>query len=144
MEKELLAGVDAEVSKLQEFYDINTTTSDDFSFLDKMIQVNLGEIRTFIQVSLLRPIMKAFSQNNHSTKIDRIVDQLLFDEVNHISYSAEIIEVLQHKFPKDTVQALFEKRSRELDDETKEEVGGDLSGFVIDRINSNDVEIVDI
>ena len=54
--------------------------------------MNIGEIRTRIHQLLLRPVVILHSPPDKHTKLNRILDSLLVDETQHVSYTARLIE----------------------------------------------------
>jgi hypothetical protein len=61
--------------------------------LNSAILINLHEIKALILEHLLRPIMLAYCSPEQQARVSRLTNLLISDEVRHIRYSAEFIEI---------------------------------------------------
>ena len=64
---------------------------DDRFMMDQLIQVNLLEIRALILQLLLRPVLQAYAQPKDLAQVTRMTDRFIYDETQHIAYSAHCI-----------------------------------------------------
>jgi hypothetical protein len=91
--------------------------------LDDLVQMNIGEIRTRIHQLLLRPVISAFCPEASADRLGRVLDSLLEDETRHIQYTARLIEAAANRGQDDFVLATMERRLREFNEITMNEVG---------------------
>jgi hypothetical protein len=66
-------------------------TLDEKIMMDQLIMINLLEIRALILQLLLRPVLQAYAQLAELEKVTRMSDQFIYDETQHIAYSAHCI-----------------------------------------------------
>lgn len=59
--------------------------------IDQLIQVNLLEIRALILQLLLRPVLLAYAEPQDLAQVTSMCDRFIFDETQHIAYSAYCI-----------------------------------------------------
>jgi hypothetical protein len=59
--------------------------------MDQLIMVNLLEIRALVLQLLLRPVLQAYAKPAELEKVTRMSDQFIYDETQHIAYSAHCI-----------------------------------------------------
>ncbi len=59
--------------------------------IDRLIQINLLEIRALILQLLLRPVLLAYAQPQDLEQVRRMCDRFIYDETQHIAYSADCI-----------------------------------------------------
>jgi hypothetical protein len=60
--------------------------------LDDLIQMNIAEIRTRIHHLLQRPMLSAHCSSDRRSKLQPLMDKLLYDETSHVHYTAARIE----------------------------------------------------
>lgn len=60
--------------------------------LDSVLLINLHEVKALILERLLRPLLCAYAEPESQQGILRIADRLILDEVEHIRYTAQLIE----------------------------------------------------
>lgn len=60
-------------------------------FIDEIIQINLGEIRTLVHMHFLGPVIFSLTKPERKDKTSEIIQGLANDEIIHISYAARII-----------------------------------------------------
>jgi hypothetical protein len=93
--------------------------------LNSMLLVNLYEIKALYLEHLLRPVVTAYANETSITKLDRMMALLIRDEINHIRYSAEIINIAcQNGYRSYCEQALSEFTST-LDRVVEAELDGE-------------------
>jgi hypothetical protein len=61
-------------------------------FIDHLLKINMGEIRTRIHMHLLAPVIFNLTPVEHQAEMARILDGLDRDEVRHIAYTVQILE----------------------------------------------------
>ncbi len=60
--------------------------------LDSLLLINLHEVKALLLQRLLRPLLSAYAAPESRQGVLRIADRLLWDEVEHIRYTAQLIE----------------------------------------------------
>jgi len=90
--------------------------------IDEIIQVNLVEIRSLILQLLLRPVVLAYAPSSAQTKITRMLNGLVRDEIQHIAYSAGILETEVARGHAEFVRFSMISRQADLNSITCEEV----------------------
>ena len=68
------------------------TRIDDDVFMQGLMQVNMGEIRTRLHMHLLSPIFYNMTPKENQAEVGRLLEGLEQDEVRHIAYTVEILE----------------------------------------------------
>jgi hypothetical protein len=91
--------------------------------VDDYIQMNISEMRTTIHHTLQREALSAHCPPENQARITAILDSLLRDEVNHVRYTAELIDQKAQSMEPEKFQALFSKRMRDFSEITREELG---------------------
>jgi len=91
--------------------------------VDDYIQMNIAEIRTTIHHFMQRPALTAHCPPHNTRRVTKVLDSVLRDELNHIAYSAILIESKAEDLEPDEFQALFCKRVRDFNRLTSEELG---------------------
>jgi len=93
--------------------------------IDDLIQMNIAEIRTLVHHMLQRPVIMAFCDNDRKAHLVKLLDSLLFDEIKHITYTAELIEksAASDKGTKSLVNQLMADRLRDFNELTEQELG---------------------
>jgi hypothetical protein len=99
-------------------------------FLDHMVQINLGELRTRYQVKLFKQIVEVACPQNNIRKACSLVDKLTDDENRHVAYSAMVIEDLIPIVGFDECLEIAAVRHHELNIDSFVESGGDLDGVI--------------
>ena len=89
--------------------------------VDDYIQMNIAEIRTTIHHLMQRPVLAAHCPPDNLRRATKVLDSILRDELNHIAYSAVLVESKADSV--DDVQSLFCKRVRDFNRITSEELG---------------------
>ena len=83
--------------------------------------MNIAEIRTSIHHLMQRVALENFCPSENKSLINTILDALLKDELNHVAYTAKLIEQKSAKTP-NNLQELFTQRMRNFNDITKDEL----------------------
>jgi hypothetical protein len=65
---------------------------DDDLFMNGLMQVNIGEIRTRLHMHLLAPVFYNMTPKENQPEVGRLLEGLEHDEVRHIAYTVEILE----------------------------------------------------
>ena len=91
--------------------------------IDDYIQMNISEMRTTIHHTLQREALALHCPEEHQDRITAILDSLLRDELNHVCYTAELIEEKAAAMDEAKFHALFAKRMHDFSDITREELG---------------------
>jgi hypothetical protein len=68
-----------------------TDRVNDVVMMDRLILINLLEIRALILQLLLRPVLLAYAQPQDCAQVRRMCDRFISDETQHIAYSAYCI-----------------------------------------------------
>jgi hypothetical protein len=90
--------------------------------LDDLIQMNIAEIRTTIHHLLQRPMLLEHCAADRRDKVVRVLDCLLRDEVEHVAYTARLIEACAASVGPDAVKRLFAERLQDFNDVTRAEL----------------------
>lgn len=90
--------------------------------IDDFIQMNIAEIRTTIHHLMQRRALLGHSPPAHQTKMQRILDALLRDELNHVAYTAVIIDELARRRPLPEAMHIFTARVRDFNEITNREL----------------------
>lgn len=91
--------------------------------LDALVQMNLGEIRTRINMLLMRPVLVACCPPAGRRRLGRMVHGLLADETRHIGYTAALIEAAAARGRAGLVRRTLERRLAQFNALTVAEVG---------------------
>jgi hypothetical protein len=90
--------------------------------IDDFVQMNIAEIRTTIHHLMQRAPLAEHSPPATRGQIRMIQDALLRDELNHVAYTAVLIERLSQTLPSDSLRALFRRRFRDFNQITNDEL----------------------
>jgi hypothetical protein len=91
--------------------------------IDDYIQMNIAEIRTAIHHTLQRPALEARAPAENLPRVSKILDAILRDELNHVSYTAVLIEKKALDIVPGALDALFRRRLSDFSDITRGELG---------------------
>ena len=94
--------------------------------LDDFLQMNIAEIRTAVHHTLQRPMLNSHAPERNGSKIKRLQDDLLSDELRHIAYTGALIERMASGLDTDDLLALVRQRLREFNEMTSVELGGSV------------------
>jgi hypothetical protein len=89
--------------------------------LDNLIQMNIGEIRTRAHMFMIGPVLTALSPRGNQEKVDGILSGLVFDEVTHIGYTAQLMEEFCRSGHKALISELYKRRLRDFNSYTIEQ-----------------------
>ena len=95
----------------------------------ELIHINLIEIRALILQLLLRPVLQAYVTPEALSKLTRMSDLLIHDEVNHIGYSAYCIEEFIKHGNNELVREMMIDRQAAINKLTLEDL--ELEGIVL-------------
>lgn len=101
----------------------------DQDILDHLVQMNLGEIRTRVHISMIAPLVSAVTPPVNRAKVEKLLASLVSDETAHVAYTARHIERFCAKRGTDEVASLFKKRLRDLHDYTIDETRTAVSAY---------------
>ena len=96
--------------------------------LDKIIQINLGEIRTLIHQMLLEPMLLEYSKSASKPVVGRLLHSLRQDESRHIAYTSKIIKAYGDHGYKEFIWQTMHCRLAAFNEITLDQV----SGLIID------------
>ncbi|RON43375.1 hypothetical protein BK666_20025 [Pseudomonas frederiksbergensis] len=82
--------------------------------IDHLVQMNLGEIRTRIHISMIAPIIVAFTPEINRSKVKALLAALVDDETSHIAYTAKHLERFANTIGVQKIKELFVRRLRDL------------------------------
>lgn len=91
--------------------------------VDDYMQMNIAEIRTTIHHLMQRQALAEHCPQQNMPRATKILDSLLRDELSHVAYTAVLIEEKAKTTDPDEFQRLFNKRFRDFNNITKEELG---------------------
>jgi hypothetical protein len=91
--------------------------------LDDFVQMNIAEIRTTIHHLMQRTALKAHCPEENWPRVQKVLDSLLLDELDHVGYTAEIIESMWLPQDADGVEKLYGKRLNDFNAITLDELG---------------------
>jgi hypothetical protein len=91
--------------------------------IDDFLQMNIAEIRTTIHHLMQRLALADHAPPENRAQITTILDSLLRDELNHVAYTAVLIDRLARNVASPNIAALFRKRFRDFNQITNEELG---------------------
>jgi rubrerythrin len=92
--------------------------------LDELIQMNVGEIRTRINLMLLAPVLTVLCPARARRRLRRMLGALMKDEARHICYTARLIESAMRRGEDQVVRHTMARRLAEFNRITRAEVGG--------------------
>lgn len=78
--------------------------------IDHLVQMNIGEIRTRIHMYLLAPVIHAFTPAENKSRVEKILQGLVLDEVRHIGYTARLMEQWSQTGDAERVRNLYKER----------------------------------
>lgn len=96
---------------------------------DHLVQMNLGEIRTRIHISMIAPLVSALSPAETRLKVEKLLASLVNDETKHIAYTAKHLERMSEELGTNFLQCLFIKRTQDLHNHTVAETKGALYAY---------------
>ena len=114
LRKELFALDSAEISK-------DTAILTEAHIVDHLVQMNLGEIRTRVHISLIAPLISAFTPEMNRPKVQKLLASLVDDETSHIAYTAKHLEAMLPGIGSEAMNQLFTRRLRDLHQYTLDE-----------------------
>ncbi|TAZ73925.1 hypothetical protein ELH70_15335 [Rhizobium ruizarguesonis] len=82
--------------------------------IDNMIQMNIGEIRTRSHMFMIGPVLTAYAPREYKERVDGILGGLVYDEVTHIGYTANIMEEWCRNGHKKLIKDLYKRRLRDF------------------------------
>lgn len=91
--------------------------------LDDFVQMNIAEIRTTIHHLMQRTALQAHCPPENWPRVEKVLDSLLVDELDHVGYTAEIIESMCLTRSPDEVSALYARRLNDFNAITLDELG---------------------
>jgi hypothetical protein len=91
--------------------------------IDDYVQMNIAEIRTTIHHTMQREALARHCPPDNVPGVTKILDAILRDELNHVGYTAELIERKAVDASPSAFQALFSKRLQDFSQITREELG---------------------
>ena len=94
--------------------------------LDDFLQMNIAEVRTAIHHTLQRPALAEHCPATSLATITKLHDVLLADELNHIAYTAVLIERGARDTDPDRLAGLFRRRFHDFNAITTEELGDNV------------------
>lgn len=89
--------------------------------LDDLIQMNIAEIRTRIHQLLQRPMLIAHCEPERRSRLLARLDSLARDELNHVAYTAQLIERSAQEGRSEDVMGLMRERVHDFNEVTREE-----------------------
>lgn len=99
------------------------------AIIDHLVQMNLGEIRTRVHISMIAPLISAFTPLENKQKVERLLTSLIDDETAHIAYTAKHLERLCPSIGVEELQKLFVRRLRDLHDYTIDETKAAVKAY---------------
>jgi hypothetical protein len=94
--------------------------------IDDFLQMNIAEIRTAIHHTMQRPMLAQHCPPAQLARITAMHDALLRDELNHIAYTALLVEEIGRDADPVRLAALFRKRLHDFNTITTDELGGNV------------------
>lgn len=110
-------------SMAQDVYAVENSPYAHAPSIDDYIQMNIAEIRTTIHHTLQREAIGEHCPPENHERATNILDSLMRDELNHVGYTAELIERRSKSMEPAKFQALFTRRLRDFSAITREELG---------------------
>ncbi len=96
--------------------------------LDELIQMNIAEMRTRVQHLFQRPVLLRYARPAQRPRVRRILDSLLADETRHVGYTARQSERLGRESGRHAVMELMQRRVRDFNELTDNEIAGRTLG----------------
>jgi hypothetical protein len=90
--------------------------------VDELIQMNIAEIRTRIYHLMQRPVLLDRYCKAQRPRVRQLLDWLLFDETQHIAYTARLIDRAAEASGGEQVIELMRERVKDFNEITEEEV----------------------
>ncbi|PGU19085.1 hypothetical protein [Bacillus thuringiensis] len=99
--------------------------------IDHLVQMNIGEIRTRLHMQLLAPVIHAFAPTENKLRVRRILEGLVLDEVNHIGYTAKLMEswAASGKVHRELIFNLYQRRLEDFNLVTIQETESAIHSF---------------
>ncbi|TGQ21266.1 hypothetical protein EN860_014195 [Mesorhizobium sp. M00.F.Ca.ET.217.01.1.1] len=97
--------------------------------VDNMVQMNIGEIRTRSHMFMIGPVLTAFSPQAHRETVDGILSGLVYDEVTHIGYTANIMEEWCRNGHKKLIAGLYKRRLKDFNKFTVDQTRASLETY---------------
>jgi len=91
--------------------------------VDDYVQMNIAEIRTAIHHTMQRGALTRHAHPESMSGITKILDAILVDELNHVGYSAELIQQKVSSLPPDALAELVARRLQDFSQITRDELG---------------------
>lgn len=104
--------------------------------VDHLVQMNLGEIRTRVHISMIAPLIAAFTPVANRQKVEKLLASLVDDETSHIAYTAKHLEAMSDRIGAEAIARLFSRRLRDLHQYTLDETAEALAKYAPDMANS--------
>jgi hypothetical protein len=82
------------------------------SFMDHLMQVNMGEIRTRIHMQMLAPVFYNVTPKEFQPQVGRMLERLEQDEIRHIAYTVNILETWARNGEAKRMTELYAERLR--------------------------------
>jgi hypothetical protein len=89
--------------------------------IDDLVQMNIAEIRTTLHHLMQRKAVFRHAPLENQQSINKILDSLLVDELNHVGYTAELIESKSSDIGEAKLNQLYECRLRDFNQITIDE-----------------------
>lgn len=99
----------------------DSATLTDAEIVDHLVQMNLGEIRTRVHISMIAPLISAFTPAANRPKVEKLLASLVDDETSHIAYTAKHLEAMSARIGAEIISQLFSRRLRDLHQYTLDE-----------------------
>jgi hypothetical protein len=90
--------------------------------LDDYVQINIAEIRTTFHHLMQRQALSKHCPPGNVISSSSVLDALLRDELNHVAYTAQMIEANSSCIPQDKLNILVTKRLVDFNKITEEEL----------------------
>ncbi len=90
--------------------------------LDDFIQMNIAEIRTTIHHLMQRKAIAQYCPPENLKKVQVLMDALMQDEMDHVAYTARIIEDLTDEGNIDVMEELYNRRLMDFNNITEQEL----------------------
>lgn len=100
--------------------------------IDDYLQMNIAEIRTTIHHMMQRRAIRVHCPEENLPRVMQVLDSLLDDELAHVGYTAMLIDKAAKQTPENGVGKLFQKRFRDFNTITTEELGDNAFGCSVE------------
>lgn len=94
--------------------------------LDDLIQMNIAEIRTRVHQLLHGPVLMVLCKGDRRHRLPPLLNALACDELNHVSYTALLIEEHARSGRANEVMELMEARVNDFNGVTRAELGDEV------------------